>query len=130
LPRHPASLLPLAIRRSVPGCPASGFSSAPAPAASIYSPSLHDALPISPSDTDSRTAHRRRRGIASRRRGGHRGLGRGAIAAAQRSEEHTSELQSPLNLVCRLLLEKKTRRTAASPGRGCAAAGGCARAAR
>src|SRR2546426_9398746 len=27
--------------------------------------------------------------------------------AAQRSEEHTSELQSPCNLVCRLLLEKK-----------------------
>src|SRR5260370_9203596 len=27
-----------------------------------------------------------------------------------RSEEHTSELQSHLNLVCRLLLEKKTRR--------------------
>src|SRR5256885_8461168 len=26
----------------------------------------------------------------------------------QRSEEHTSELQSPCNLVCRLLLEKKT----------------------
>src|SRR5256885_10761353 len=35
---------------------------------------------------------------------------RGAVAAhAQpvRSEEHTSELQSPCNLVCRLLLEKK-----------------------
>src|SRR5256885_11198671 len=33
-----------------------------------------------------------------------------ALAAAlpQRSEEHTSELQSPCNLVCRLLLEKKT----------------------
>src|SRR5256885_7329702 len=28
-----------------------------------------------------------------------------------RSEEHTSELQSPCNLVCRLLLEKKTTRT-------------------
>src|SRR5256885_2892374 len=28
--------------------------------------------------------------------------------AAGRSEEHTSELQSPCNLVCRLLLEKKT----------------------
>src|SRR5256885_5359482 len=28
-------------------------------------------------------------------------------AAATRSEEHTSELQSPCNLVCRLLLEKK-----------------------
>src|SRR5256885_10745322 len=27
--------------------------------------------------------------------------------AASRSEEHTSELQSPCNLVCRLLLEKK-----------------------
>src|SRR5256885_5462671 len=31
----------------------------------------------------------------------------GAITAAYRSEEHTSELQSPCNLVCRLLLEKK-----------------------
>src|SRR5256885_12967955 len=29
------------------------------------------------------------------------------IAGACRSEEHTSELQSPCNLVCRLLLEKK-----------------------
>src|SRR5256885_8494344 len=31
----------------------------------------------------------------------------GADAVAYRSEEHTSELQSPCNLVCRLLLEKK-----------------------
>src|SRR5688500_19923886 len=30
-------------------------------------------------------------------------------AAADRSVEHTSELQSPCNLVCRLLLEKKKR---------------------
>src|ERR1022692_1218736 len=30
---------------------------------------------------------------------------------AGRSEEHTSELQSPCNLVCRLLLEKKTNKT-------------------
>src|SRR2546426_4548562 len=29
------------------------------------------------------------------------------IGFSQRSEEHTSELQSPCNLVCRLLLEKK-----------------------
>src|SRR5256885_12266700 len=28
----------------------------------------------------------------------------------QRSEEHTSELQSPCNLVCRLLLEKKKKK--------------------
>src|SRR5256885_11946406 len=31
--------------------------------------------------------------------------------AQTRSEEHTSELQSPCNLVCRLLLEKKNRTT-------------------
>src|SRR5256885_16327650 len=31
----------------------------------------------------------------------------GVDAGPQRSEEHTSELQSPCNLVCRLLLEKK-----------------------
>src|SRR5256885_6080369 len=30
-----------------------------------------------------------------------------AVAVVGRSEEHTSELQSPCNLVCRLLLEKK-----------------------
>src|SRR5256885_11991537 len=32
----------------------------------------------------------------------------------RRSEEHTSELQSPCNLVCRLLLEKKKKHTTAS----------------
>src|SRR2546427_3250648 len=32
-----------------------------------------------------------------------------AVAAPDRSEEHTSELQSQSNLVCRLLLEKKKR---------------------
>src|SRR5256885_11769790 len=31
------------------------------------------------------------------------------LPAARRSEEHTSELQSPCNLVCRLLLEKKKK---------------------
>src|SRR5260370_21203330 len=42
-----------------------------------------------------------------------RGQGHGAVPVADgahhRSEEHTSELQSHLNLVCRLLLEKKKR---------------------
>src|SRR5258708_28511052 len=33
----------------------------------------------------------------------------GTIATVQRSEEHTSELQSPDHLVCRLLLEKKKK---------------------
>src|SRR5260370_41744440 len=45
--------------------------------------------------------------------GGH-GLGRNELAgrvvrSGNRSEEHTSELQSHLNLVCRLLLEKKKK---------------------
>src|SRR2546426_3713645 len=31
------------------------------------------------------------------------------VAGVDRSEEHTSELQSPCNLVCRLLLEKKKK---------------------
>src|SRR5205807_10128832 len=34
-----------------------------------------------------------------------------AYRSGPRSEEHTSELQSPCNLVCRLLLEKKKRET-------------------
>src|SRR2546426_1571578 len=42
-----------------------------------------------------------RRNAAVRVRRGH--------AAPDRSEEHTSELQSPCNLVCRLLLEKKKK---------------------
>src|SRR5256885_8872654 len=35
-----------------------------------------------------------------------------AVRCTARSEEHTSELQSPCNLVCRLLLEKKKSRDA------------------
>src|SRR3989454_2900646 len=36
--------------------------------------------------------------------------GRGTLLTTERSEEHTSELQSPCNLVCRLLLEKKKKK--------------------
>src|SRR5437762_9042097 len=39
--------------------------------------------------------------------GPHRGGRVLAVGADERSEEHTSELQSPMYLVCRLLLEKK-----------------------
>src|SRR5205807_7010344 len=46
---------------------------------------------------------------------------RGWVARARpdvvRSEEHTSELQSPCNLVCRLLLEKKKKTNTRAPGR-------------
>src|SRR5256885_11443421 len=65
----------------------------------IYTLSLHDALPIS--------AARRRRARPDRLRR-HAGVRHPAEPGALcRSEEHTSELQSPCNLVCRLLLEKK-----------------------
>src|SRR5260370_23168549 len=40
------------------------------------------------------------------------------IAPDDRSEEHTSELQSHLNLVCRLLLEKKKKRKTVNSERG------------
>src|SRR5438552_10343955 len=61
----------------------------------IYTLSLHDALPISCSDPP-----RSPPGRASP----------SAVASpARRSEEHTSELQSPDHLVCRLLLEKKKK---------------------
>src|SRR2546426_247241 len=65
----------------------------------IYTLSLHDALPIS--GTPGRRGGRRRadppRASPAPRR----------APRASRSEEHTSELQSPCNLVCRLLLLKK-----------------------
>src|SRR5256885_9505186 len=43
----------------------------------------------------------------------------GDLDAPLRSEEHTSELQSPCNLVCRLLLEKKKHTIALSACRHC-----------
>src|SRR2546426_1364820 len=50
------------------------------------------------------------------------GLPRDRVSAvAPRSEEHTSELQSPCNLVCRLLLEKKKNNDTAASGQVCGA---------
>src|SRR2546422_7080919 len=63
----------------------------------IYTLSLHDALPISFA-ASSISMHGSQR-CASRRHA--------SEGFASRSEEHTSELQSRLHLVCRLLLEKK-----------------------
>src|SRR5438093_10061284 len=74
------------------------FSTAPA-TTEIYTLSLHDALPIHELRVR-RRAHRDRLGAVPRR------LLPGR-ARVHRSEEHTSELQSLTNLVCRLLLEKK-----------------------
>src|SRR6266536_6531759 len=59
----------------------------------IYTLSLHDALPISRRDRPGRRGQRRGHDRQAHRR--------------VRSEEHTSELQSRVELVCRLLLENK-----------------------
>src|SRR2546429_1176450 len=60
----------------------------------IYTLSLHDALPICLPGLRHSHDH-----------------GRGHQPRPDRSEEHTSELQSRLHLVCRLLLEKKKNNT-------------------
>src|SRR2546430_5867914 len=67
----------------------------------IYTLSLHDALPISSTlhGTENRASTRAPTLEIPRR---------------SRSEEHTSELQSQSNLVCRLLLEKKKNLVAPS----------------
>src|SRR5256885_6506762 len=82
----------------------------------IYTLSLHDALPISTRGTSRGRAALRGRDADRQPAGPDLAGPRG-----QRSEEHTSELQSPCNLVCRLLLEKKKRRIvsygSASPSR-------------
>src|SRR5205809_3768721 len=71
--------------------------------------SLHDALPISLSDTLCRNGSNRALSVPAVPR--HRSWVtvrlKGMRPEAKRSEEHTSELQSRLHLVCRLLLEKK-----------------------
>src|SRR5438046_6824668 len=74
----------------------------------IYTLSLHDALPISIWDWIRRpigfTLPRQLLLHLQPPRPTHR---QDAAAVRRRSEEHTSELQSLTNLVCRLLLEKK-----------------------
>src|SRR2546427_9015404 len=87
----------------------------------IYTLSLHDALPIS---VVCRPGQGRIPGGLAYRHGPERGrcralrapgvwdlpqVWRVRLGRMKRSEEHTSELQSQSNLVCRLLLEKKKR---------------------
>src|SRR2546430_11162443 len=64
----------------------------------IYTLSLHDALPICSMHREG-TARVARKGLAQP----------SPADRCARSEEHTSELQSQSNLVCRLLLEKKKK---------------------
>src|SRR2546426_8244229 len=80
----------------------------------IYTLSLHDALPISRARkaillcgcSHSSNLRDPLNSTSSRTNG-------------SRSEEHTSELQSPCNLVCRLLLEKKKKLYGTNPGTHC-----------
>src|SRR5260370_39142083 len=85
----------------------------------IYTLSLHDALPISNRVhgrriQQPRAAHGCNRNNSSRSPHASAQLYASLDAAwgerEERSEEHTSELQSHLNLVCRLLLEKKKKK--------------------
>src|SRR2546430_11836297 len=75
----------------------------------IYTLSLHDALPISRSSRSIRRASSSESSTISTRNGLPIGIKAGG-SPWHRSEEHTSELQSQSNLVCRLLLEKKKKR--------------------
>src|SRR5256885_5212699 len=72
----------------------------------IYTLSLHDALPILLLQDRGCVAPGYATGMQAREAQAETFLGHG-VAIPHRSEEHTSELQSPCNLVCRLLLEKK-----------------------
>src|SRR5207248_11797187 len=80
------------------------------PTTEISTLSLHDALPILHAASPASLCHRRHwtPGYA------HRGQARADVGDERRqdvrSEEHTSELQSPYDLVCRLLLEKKKKK--------------------
>src|SRR3712207_7595640 len=74
----------------------------------IYTLSLHDALPISLEVPLLGRAEPRDRGVGQLAEHGLQGPdGPYVVAPLDRSEEHTSELQSRQYLVCRLLLEKK-----------------------
>src|SRR2546426_9465299 len=71
----------------------------------IYTLSLHDALPISclPDGVPGCVLIRALEPVGGIEEMAH-------ARGSARSEEHTSELQSPCNLVCRLLLEKKKKK--------------------
>src|SRR5688572_32546361 len=78
----------------------------------IYTLSLHDALPIWRVDDDVAVGHDGEHGFfLVRVKREAEVLDVSKEAAQDRSEEHTSELQSQSNLVCRLLLEKKKKTT-------------------
>src|SRR5699024_12720900 len=89
------------------------FYNATAPT-NIYTLSLHDALPIYQERSRkvaARTEEKHRRPQQQRQDDRTLSRRRPQADVPYRSEEHTSELQSRFDLVCRLLLEKKKTKT-------------------
>src|SRR5699024_12277004 len=94
-------------RAPSPPCPPLFLFTAPPPT-EIYTLSLHDALPISTCRNRQRCRCRPRAPAwPAPSAGPTRRSPSSAHEDRPRSEEHTSELQSRFDLVCRLLLEKK-----------------------
>src|SRR5688500_19352976 len=94
-------------------CPCVCLSASPTTAA-CPTLTLHDALPISLMLGPDITNRQRRPStlLTVREFNGPGNNGSEIRNGVARSEEHTSELQSPCNLVCRLLLEKKNQASA------------------
>src|SRR5207302_9261564 len=82
------------------------------PTTQIYTLSLHDALPICQRLADNASGKARELrpiGAELKFHGDAGDYTQREVDTEDRSEEHTSELQSRENLVCRLLLEKKKK---------------------
>src|SRR5437879_11942214 len=85
------------------------------PPTDIYTLSLHDALPICPfaafeQESFSGAKYALIQSAGGKSQGASPQNGVSGASVSGRSEEHTSELQSPMYLVCRLLLEKKNKK--------------------
>src|SRR5690606_40629897 len=101
--------------RHTPPTPLSSFFSfTDPPPPELYTLSLHDALPISYDAITSDRCYQDGRSPAEAVRILYKNRGQ-QFDADIRSEEHTSELQSRENLVCRLLLEKKKKQMHLAP---------------
>src|SRR5690606_41407432 len=103
---HPSLFRIAALARPAPPMLPPFFFPDPAPP-EIYTLSLHDALPISILSAGRAGLRMVAAGYPGPRPEHRATPGSFERATSARSEEHTSELQSRENLVCRLLLEKK-----------------------
>src|SRR5207237_10882130 len=103
----PFVALLIVVRASLPLLSRFSFFYTVPPSTELYPLSLHDALPISAKARMNLIRRRSDRRLCARTC---RVMDCPGNSITRRSEEHTSELQSHLNLVCRLLLEKKKKK--------------------